>query len=235
MSSALPATSQVLAEAESLSADILKDIELSQVELSVVVLKAVRLARLLNDCDVQKAFEWESGGYPRGASGINSEVWAAGMRAGRTFFGRDSTPETPKSYMYTESIGQMERTVAMGTTSLEAARDPDVSVSSANEYQHVPVPMGNARERNNIRTEMREASERLASRRTLIYGYAARKHYDLKFAGLADDVFGRIRSSVDASIGLTVPDAVRYLAAKWCAERSVHGGKARPKAAQLVI
>ena len=29
--------------------------------------------------------------------------------------------------------------------------------------------------------------------------------------------------------------AVRYLAAKWCAEPSVHGGKARPKAAQLVI
>ena len=28
---------------------------------------------------------------------------------------------------------------------------------------------------------------------------------------------------------------VRYLAAKWCAEPSVHGGKARPKAAQLVI
>ena len=29
--------------------------------------------------------------------------------------------------------------------------------------------------------------------------------------------------------------AVRRLAAKWCAEPSVHGGKARPKAAQLVI
>ena len=29
--------------------------------------------------------------------------------------------------------------------------------------------------------------------------------------------------------------AIRHLAAKWCAEPSVHGGKARPKAAQLVI
>ena len=28
---------------------------------------------------------------------------------------------------------------------------------------------------------------------------------------------------------------VRRLAAKWCAEPSVHGGKARPKAVQLVI
>ena len=29
-------------------------------------------------------------------------------------------------------------------------------------------------------------------------------------------------------------EAVRRLAAKWCAEPSVHGGKARPKSAQLV-
>ena len=32
-----------------------------------------------------------------------------------------------------------------------------------------------------------------------------------------------------------VYDAVRRLAAKWCAEPSVHGGKARPKSAQLII
>jgi hypothetical protein len=29
--------------------------------------------------------------------------------------------------------------------------------------------------------------------------------------------------------------AVRHLAAKWCAEPSVHGGKARPKGASLVV
>ena len=29
--------------------------------------------------------------------------------------------------------------------------------------------------------------------------------------------------------------AVRRLAAKWCAEPSVHGGKARPKGARLVV
>ena len=29
--------------------------------------------------------------------------------------------------------------------------------------------------------------------------------------------------------------AVRRLAAKWCAEPSVHGGKARPKGAKLVV
>ena len=210
---AIPANNEVLAEAETLSAEILKDIELSQARLSVVVLKAVRLARILNDFDVQQIFEWESGGYPRGASGVSPEVWSAGIRAKRIFFGTDSTPAVPRPYMYMESIEQMELTVGMGTTSLEAAQDPNISISSANQNQSVPVPVGNSFERGSIRVEMRQASERLASRRTLIYGYAARKHYELKFAGVADDVFGRIRSTVDSAIGLTVPDAVKKLAA----------------------
>ena len=209
----IPATSQVSAEAQALSADILKDIELSQVPLQLVALKALRLARLLNDFDIQQIFEWESGGYPSGASGIRPEVWTVGESAGRVFFGSESTPDNPKSYMYTESIEEMEHTVAMGTASLQAAQDPNISISSANQYQHVHAPMGNASERSNIRRQMRIASERLASRRTLIYSYAARKHYELKFAGLVDDVFGRIRSSVDASIGLVVPDAVKKLTA----------------------
>ncbi len=33
----------------------------------------------------------------------------------------------------------------------------------------------------------------------------------------------------------TVYEGVRRLAAKWCAEPSVHGGKARPKGAELVV
>ena len=56
MSPSIPATSQVLREAEALSADILENIELSQVQLSVVVLKALRLARLLNDFEHQQIF-----------------------------------------------------------------------------------------------------------------------------------------------------------------------------------
>ena len=194
-STSIPTTTQVLGEAEALSADILKDIELSQTPLSVVVLKALRLARLLNDFESQQIFEWESGGYPLGAKGVSKEVWAAGTRAGRTFFKKSSDSEIANRYIYRASVEHLEHTVTMGTTSLQAAH-----------AGHVP-------ERRRIRAEMSQASGRLASRRTLIYGYAARKHYELKLAGVADDVFGRIRSSVDASIGIVVPDAVRKLTA----------------------
>ena len=209
----IPATPQVLAEAEALSAEILKDVELSQVPLSVAVLKALRLARILNDFEVQQIFQWESGGYPRGVSTASPKVWAAGTRAGRTFFGKESTPDTPKPYMYMESIEQLESTVAIGETSIQAARDPNISISSANQSQHLWNPQGNGIERNNIRSQMLIASERLASRRTLIYNYAARRHYELRFAGVTGDVFSRIRSFVDSSIGLVVPDAVKKLTA----------------------
>ena len=195
MSPSIPATTQVLGEAEALSAEILKDIELSQVPLTVVVLKALRLARLLNDFEYQQIFEWESGGYPRSATGVSQEVWGAGATAGRTFFKESSDSEIGTQYIYRESIEHLEHTVTMGTTGLQAAH------------------AGHVAERRNIRVEMSHASQRLASRRTLIYNYAVRKHYELKLAGVADDVFGRIRSSVDDSIGSVVPDAVRKLTA----------------------
>ena len=52
----LPVSVEALAEAESLCDDILKDIELSHAKLSLVVLKASRLARLLNDFEALRIF-----------------------------------------------------------------------------------------------------------------------------------------------------------------------------------
>ena len=129
-----------------------------------------------------------------------------------------SLKKTKKQMMsdsiYTRSsIEQLELTLEIGETSLQAATDPDIAISSANQHQRVSAPSGNFVERQNIRNQMQTASSRLASRRTFIYEYTSRRYYELKFAGVVDDVFGRIRSTVDTSIGLTVPDAVKKLTA----------------------
>ena len=63
---------------------------------------------------------------------------------------------------------------------------------------------------------------------------------DLKPAYLADADHNRAlldRRVVCDLLGFDdgVYEAVRRLAAKWCAEPSVHGGKARPKSAKFVI
>ncbi len=54
VSQVVPANVQVLQEALSLSGEILKNIELSEIPLANIALKASRLGRLLNDFDWQK-------------------------------------------------------------------------------------------------------------------------------------------------------------------------------------
>jgi hypothetical protein len=46
-----------------------------------------------------------------------------------------------------------------------------------------------------------------------MFEYVAGKHYELKFSGIAQDIFARLRERVDVSIGDTVPNAVKMLTA----------------------
>ena len=185
----LPA--RVIEEAVSLSADILEDIELSKTDLTRVVLKTLRLARLLNDYEAEKIFRWESSGYPIGDSGVTREVWSAAEKAGRTYYSESQDSETRQQTMYTEPIETLSSRLEFGKMTIEAA--------------------GNPRERSRAVRAAAQASERLSHRRTFIYDYASRKHYELKFSNLIGDIFGQIRSSIDSSIGDVMPDAARKL------------------------
>ena len=210
---AVPASSQVLVEAEALSEDILTDIELNRANLSLVVLKCVRLARLLNDFETQRIFELESGGYPRTLEGVSPDIFELGRKAGRAYYAETPGSETKRLVIYLESIEYLEQLLETGTVSIRAAEDPDIAISSANKYQVVRAPRGNAVERGTIRNGMVNASQQLASRRTFIYSYAERKHYELKFSNVADDVFARVRGTVDASIGSAIPNGAKKFAA----------------------
>ena len=178
-----------------MSAAILDDIELSKVPLSVVVLKALRLARLLNDFEYQKIFGWESSGYPTNLSGAGEEVRVAARIAGRTYHSEDAKSGRTKRYRYVESIESIESAISIATVSLKTS---DI--------------MG---ERRAAVKRLDRLNPRLAQRRTFVYQYALNKHYELKLAGLADGIFERIRTSVDASIGQVVPDAVKKLLAAY--------------------
>ena len=213
MSDLIPPSRQALTEALNLSAEILRNVELSELPLVSIALKTSRLARLLNEFDVQKIMEYEAGGYLSTPTGVPPEVWRLGVGAGRKFEIHDPKTNTSNPYIYIESISELEEQLHIAEASLAAARDPDVAISSANPNQYVWSRAGNFMERNTIRESVTQATKRLASRRTLIYQYALRKHYELKFSGIADDVFGRIRERVDGKIGRIIPDAVQRLSA----------------------
>jgi hypothetical protein len=196
-----------------LSGEILRNIEMGEIPTTQIALKASRLARLLNEFDVQRIFEYEAGGYPTEAGSVPPESWRLAVAAGRKIVVQDPKTKANNEYVYTQSITELEEEVRIAEASLGAARDRDVSISSANPQQYVWSPGGNYLERMSIRQSVAQATQRLASRGTLIHRYALRKHYELKFSGVADEVFSRIRDRVDASIGRTTPDAIQRFAA----------------------
>lgn len=211
----VPPSRQALTEALVLSTEILRNIELSEFPLSNIALKVARLARLLNEFDVQQIMQYEAGSYPTTPTGVTPETWRLAVAAGRKYEESASGTKELKEYVYTQSISQLEEEIRLGEASLTAARDRDVSISSANPNQYVMTPVGNFLERGGIRNSIDTATKRLASRRALLYQYTMRKHYELKFSDIADDVFGRIRERVDATIGRMIPDAVKRLSAAY--------------------
>lgn len=209
----VPPSQVALKEALVLSEEILRNIEMTEIPLTNIALKVSRLARLANDFDYQKIMEYEASGYPTTPNGVEPQVYQLAVLANRENQKKDQKTGEISRYISLESIEGLERQVASSQVALEAARDPDVSVSSANPNQMVWNPVGNKFERDTIRKQVENAQKLLSRRRSFIYSYVLHKHYELKFSGIADDIFSRIREAVDSAIGANIPEAAQKLAA----------------------
>lgn len=197
----IPPIRKALEEALCLSDEILKNMELSEIPLTKVALKTCRLARLLNDSDVQKIMEYEASGYPSTPNGLSLDIYQLAVAADREFQLKDDKTGQLRNYVYLESIEELEYQTKIAEKSLDAAKDC--------------APVGNWYERQQIRDNTSRAAKRLSSRRAMIYRYVLKKHYELKFSGIADDIFSRIRKRVDSAIGDFVPDAINKLSATY--------------------
>ena len=204
-------TKQALTEAFNLAEEILRNIELTQLDLSSIALKACRLARLLNDFAYLSIFDYEVSGYPSEEKGVAREVWQLASAAGRTYIHKSK--EETKTVAYLSPIAEIEAELETAKLGIEAAKDASISISSANPHQYLSQPHGNTIERRRLREQAELAAKRLAARRGLIHRYANTKYYELKFSGIADDIFARLRERVDAAIGIVVPDEIRRLSA----------------------
>jgi hypothetical protein len=207
MSEPVPPSKQALSEALSLSFEILQNIERNELPLADIALKTSRLARLLNDTDYENIMQFEVGGYPSTHKGITPEAWRSAKLAGRVFEQTDEDGNT-KPLAHTQSISEFEQTINLTPTALQAARDADVSISSANPNQTVWTPSNNARERSVLILRHETAVRWLANSRKLIHRYVLLKHYELKFSGISDDIFSRLRTRVDSHVGKLVPESI---------------------------
>ncbi len=204
-----PSTKLALLEALSLSEEILKNIELSEIPLSNIAMKTMRLARLLNDEKYQLIMKYEIAGYPQEPDGITPFNWNLLRIANRITIetGKDNKPFETAMVRGIETIEALIRSTELA---IESAHDTDVSISSANPNQYLQVDLEKKKyERYGYIGNIASLSNALSSRKGLIYSYVLEKNTELKFSGIADDIFTRIRTRVDNKIGELLPDAIR--------------------------
>ena len=128
--------------------------------------------------------------------------------AGRLSEQKEDDGGETKLLAYTASISEFEQIINLTPTLLQSARDADFSVSSANPNQVLWTPRSNILERQRIKGECDMAVRRLANSRKLVHQYVLLKHYELKFSGISDDIFSRIRTRVDSAVGKSVPKSI---------------------------
>lgn len=172
-----------------LSEEILKAIEMNECPLSSICYKCLRLTRLLNDEIGIKLFTAETSGYPKDeeTGKIKRDYWNIGYSyAGRGFIETDNV-EIQKKIFY-DTIYEMEELIETTKIGLSAAKDPNISITSANPYQHVHLPKGNAVERNNYLQGVKKAAARLNKVKGAIYSYILNINGSLK----NDEVFMKL-------------------------------------------
>lgn len=198
----------ILEQALQLSEEILSNIELNQISLSNIVLKTSRLARLLDDFENQKIFQYEASGYPTTPNGINPEIFSLLQKAKRTYLKKDKKDKV-EEYAHWKSIEQYENELLSAKESIAVSKDADVSISSSNPYQNVYAPMGNTLERKSLRDLISDNSELIASRKSYIYDYVLEKNYELKYSKLNNDIFVRTQLKVDSVMMDILPETIK--------------------------
>lgn len=193
---------EIKREALDVSREILKSIEESEVTLSNIALKAIRLARLLDDSDYLNIFEYEVNGYPSSKNGVPKEVWKLAVIAKRTFKENDDKTGLEEEYAYLESLKQMEDELADVRTQCE-------KLPPQSRFGSIMVDtIGISTQGFLVRAERQRLSERLGSRKLFIHDYASKIYYETKFSSVTNDAFSRIQKRVDSRIDQLVPNAV---------------------------
>ena len=202
---AIPPTRKALEEALPLAEVILRNIELADAPLATVALKTARLARLLNDFDIQKTMQFEAAGYPCSDGFVPAEAWNLAIAAGRGYEERDKKTKELRPFIYIESIEALEAQARCAELVLSKIVD---TPKRANDF------LSDAQINRSAQQQvLTQTANRLASSRSFIHSYVVRRYYELHFSGIASDIFSRVRQRVDKTIAGAIPDAAQRLTA----------------------
>ncbi len=198
-------------ECTELAAEILKNFELSELPVSNIILKCLRLCRLLGDDDGTLLFTFESSGYPGTPRGMTSEAWRISKIAGRRYFkkGNDGKgKEIEVEYANTTLVAELEESITALKLRLSAAVDRNISLSSANPNQVVTAPTGNAVERNNVVSSIQEFQKTLQKTTGCLYNYVLQIYNKLSYGDIIEDTFTRSRLETSDKLSRLCPQAI---------------------------
>lgn len=203
--------SQRIQECTELSAEILKNFELSELPISKIVLKCLRLCRLLGDEEGMLLFKFESSGYPSNTSGLTADSWRIAKLAGRRYFieAKINNQSSEKEYANTRLIAEMENSIAIQKIHLSSAFDPNISLSSANPNQTVFPGHGNAIERNRIVADIANTQSQLQKITGHLYLYILQIYNKLMYGNIMEDTFTQLRLKVNDVLSGICPDAIQ--------------------------
>ena len=203
--------SERIRECTELSTEILKNFELSEIPVSNIILKCLRLCRLLGDEDGILLFTYESTGYPKGSDGMSPDAWRISKIAGRRYNLKEKNKkgkEEDTEYANLILVAELEEKISSLKIRLSAASDPDVSISSSNPNQYVPVPSGNVYERNSIVNSI-QSNQRVLSKVTgSLYNYVLKIYNKLSYGNIIEDTFTTARLLVDEKLISLCPNSI---------------------------
>lgn len=175
---------------------LLVEVEMGATPLAQIALKSSRLARQVGQFEYMQALQYEASGYPTALSGkFASDVWKLIKLAGRARQFKDEA--NPKGYQ--------ERAKGESLEQIEI----EVKILEGRAREGSPNPTDRA----NRMKAWREGLGQLTSRRLFLHTFLSNTYFELRFSTVAYDIFDRIRSRVDESIGYVVPDSVKKFSA----------------------
>lgn len=202
--------SQRIKECTELATEILKNFELSEIPVSKIILKCLRLCRLLGDEDGILLFTFESSGYPSTPAGMTHESWRIAGLAGRRYVVSEEKngKRTDVEYANTELMAEIEELIAAQKIHLSAAADPDISITSANPNQYVFSPNGNTAERNSVVKSIKSNQGWMQKITGKLYAYVLNIYNKLMYGNIVEDTFTQVRLMVNDQLVKVCPKAI---------------------------
>ncbi|MCJ7811976.1 hypothetical protein MUP95_01480, partial [bacterium] len=186
-----------------LAKELLDDIELVRLKLNELLLKTSRLARLMNDEEIQKWLKFELNGYKS-----DDPIALKYMDKIKRWTDKKT------GYGYWISLSEVDSYILSMSTELNQLNVPNVnfSVSSSNEYEIVTgfaganiskatQPVQNVLDKMNKLTSNIATLSGIKSRVIgLLHDFITRVYYELQFSSLSETIFENFKHTVDTKL-----------------------------------